>query len=50
MRLERLTRGHAVAAVAALVLLVIMAMTWYGTTRADLAHHDRPFPMDSGRA
>ena len=38
MRLERLTRGHAVAAVAALVLLVVMAMTWYGTTRADLAH------------
>ena len=38
MRLERLTRGHVVAAVAALVLLLVMAMDWYGSHAADLAH------------
>ena len=38
MRLERLTRGHIVAAVAALVLLLVMAMDWYGSHAADLAH------------
>ena len=38
MRLERLTRGHVLAAVAALALLLIMAMDWYGTHQADLAH------------
>ena len=37
MRLERLTRGHVVAAVAALVLLLVMAMDWYGSTQADQA-------------
>ena len=38
MRLERLGRGHVIAAVAALVLLLVMAMDWYGTHEADLAH------------
>lgn len=38
MRFERLTRGHVVAAVAALVLLLVMAMDWYGSHAADLAH------------
>jgi hypothetical protein len=38
VRFERLARGHAVAAVAALVLLLVMAMDWYGSTTADLAH------------
>jgi drug/metabolite transporter (DMT)-like permease len=38
VRLERLTRGHVVAAVAALVLLLVMAMDWYGSHAADLAH------------
>ncbi|MEA2495568.1 MAG: hypothetical protein QOJ29_3479 [Thermoleophilaceae bacterium] len=38
MRFERLTRGHTVAAVAALVLLLVMAMDWYGSHEADLAH------------
>ena len=38
MRLERLTTGHVVAAVAALVLLLVMAMDWYGSRAADLAH------------
>ena len=38
MRFERLARGHTVAAVAALVLLLVMAMDWYGSTTADLAH------------
>lgn len=38
MRLERLARGHVVAAVAALALLLVMAMDWYGTHEADLAH------------
>jgi hypothetical protein len=38
VRLERLTRGHVVAAVAALVLLLVMAMDWYGSQAADLAH------------
>jgi drug/metabolite transporter (DMT)-like permease len=37
VRLERLTRGHVLAAVAALVLLLIMAMDWYGSHRADQA-------------
>ena len=37
MRFERLTRGHIVAAVAALVLLLVMAMDWYGSTAADEA-------------
>jgi hypothetical protein len=38
VRFERLARGHVVAAVAALVLLLVMAMTWYGSHQADLAH------------
>ena len=37
MRFERLARGHIVAAVAALALLLVMAMTWYGSHEADLA-------------
>jgi hypothetical protein len=37
VRLERLTAGHAVAAVAALALLLIMAIDWYGSEQADLA-------------
>lgn len=38
MNFERLTRGHVVAAVAALALLLVMAMDWYGSHEADLAH------------
>jgi hypothetical protein len=37
VRFERLTRGHVVAAVAALVLLLVMAMDWYGSRAADAA-------------
>jgi hypothetical protein len=37
VRLERLAAGHVVAAVAALVLLLVMAMSWYGSREADLA-------------
>jgi hypothetical protein len=37
VRFERLARGHVVAAVAALALLLVMAMTWYGSHEADLA-------------
>jgi hypothetical protein len=37
VRLERLARGHVVAAVAALVLLLVMAMDWYGSHAADQA-------------
>jgi drug/metabolite transporter (DMT)-like permease len=37
MNFERLTRGHVVAAVAALALLLVMAMDWYGSTTADRA-------------
>ena len=37
MRFERLTRGHVVAAVSALVLLLVMAMDWYGSRAADEA-------------
>jgi hypothetical protein len=37
MRLERLTRGHVLAAVAALALLLVMAMDWYGSQEADRA-------------
>jgi hypothetical protein len=35
MTFLRLTRGHAVAAVAALALLVVMSVTWYGTRAGD---------------
>jgi hypothetical protein len=38
VRFERLARGHAVAAIAALVLLLVMAMDWYGSQAADAAH------------
>jgi hypothetical protein len=38
VRFERLARGHVVAAVAALILLLVMAMDWYGSQAADLAH------------
>jgi hypothetical protein len=38
VRFERLARGHVVAAIAALVLLLVMAMDWYGSSAADLAH------------
>jgi hypothetical protein len=38
VRFERLSRGHVVSAVAALVLLLVMAMDWYGSEAADLAH------------
>jgi hypothetical protein len=37
VRLERLTRGHVVAAVAALALLLVMALDWYGSQEADRA-------------
>jgi hypothetical protein len=37
VRFERLARGHVVAAVAGLVLLLVMAMDWYGSQAADLA-------------
>jgi hypothetical protein len=37
VRLERLTRGHVLAAVAALALLLVMAMDWYGSHEADQA-------------
>jgi hypothetical protein len=37
VRLERLTRGHVLAAVAALALLLVMAMDWYGSHEADRA-------------
>jgi hypothetical protein len=37
VRLERLARGHVVAGVAALVLLLVMAMDWYGSHAADQA-------------
>jgi hypothetical protein len=38
VRFERLARGHVVAAIAALVLLLVMAMDWYGSQAADAAH------------
>ena len=38
MRFERLARGQIVAAIAGLVLLLVMAMDWYGSHEADLAH------------
>lgn len=37
MRFERLARGHVVAALAALALLLVMAMDWYGSREADRA-------------
>ena len=38
MRFERLARGQVVAAIAGLVLLLVMAMDWYGSHEADRAH------------
>jgi hypothetical protein len=38
VRFERLTRGHVLAAVAALALFLIMAMDWYGSQAGDEAH------------
>jgi hypothetical protein len=46
--LERLTRGHVVAAVAALALLLVMAMNWYGSQEADLAHKIASGSQNSG--
>jgi hypothetical protein len=37
VRLERLTRGHVLAAVAALALLLTMALDWYGSREGDAA-------------
>jgi hypothetical protein len=48
VRFERLARGHAVAAVAALVLLLVMAMDWYGSQAADLAHQVGASAQTSG--
>ena len=50
MRFERLARGHVVAAVAALVLLLVMAMDWYGSRAADLAHQVAASAQTSGAA
>jgi hypothetical protein len=48
VRFERLARGHVVAAVAALVLLLVMAMDWYGSQEADLAHQINGSSLTSG--
>ena len=48
MRLERLTRGHVVAAVAALALLLIMAMDWYGSHQADQARQIESGALTTG--
>jgi len=37
VRLERLAGGHILAVAAALALLLVMAMTWYGSHEADFA-------------
>lgn len=50
MRFERLARGHTVAAVAALILLLVMAMTWYGSTQADFARQVENQTNTSGAA
>jgi hypothetical protein len=38
MTFARLTRGHVVALVAALALMLVMALDWYGTSAGDDAH------------
>ena len=48
MRLERLTRGHVLAAVAALLLLLVMAMDWYGSHQADQARQIKASANPSG--
>jgi hypothetical protein len=48
VRFERLARGHVVAAVAALILLLVMAMDWYGSHAADLAHQIGDSAQTSG--
>jgi hypothetical protein len=48
VRFERLAPGHVVAAVAALVLLLVMAMDWYGSQAADLAHQIGDSAQTSG--
>lgn len=48
MRLERLTRGHVLAAVAALALLLTMALDWYGSREGDAAHQVQENANPSG--
>jgi hypothetical protein len=48
VRLERLTRGHVLAAVAALALLLVMAMDWYGSQEADRARQVESTANTSG--
>lgn len=48
MRFERLARGHVVAAIAGLVLLLVMAMDWYGSHEADLAHQINSSALTKG--
>jgi hypothetical protein len=45
---ERLTRGHMVAAVSALALLLVMAMDWYGSVEADEARRISDTALTSG--
>jgi hypothetical protein len=48
VRLERLTRGHVLAAVAALALLLTMAMDWYGSREGDAARQVQENANPSG--
>lgn len=48
MNFERLTRGHVVAAVSALALLLVMAMDWYGSVEADEARRISETAMTEG--
>ena len=50
MTFARLTRGHAVAVVAALALLLVMALDWYGTQAGDDARRIERQTTPSGAA
>ena len=48
MTFARLTRGDAVAMIAALALLIVMSLTWYSTTDADAARQIEELAQPSG--
>ncbi|MEA2481653.1 MAG: hypothetical protein QOJ07_3575 [Thermoleophilaceae bacterium] len=47
MTFTRLSRGDLVAAVAALLLIVVMSLTWYGTKAGDAARHAADHPAQT---
>ncbi len=49
MSFERLSWGHWLAGIAALALLLVMAMDWYGTVQSDALRRDERLVFTGGR-